>query len=174
MELDSILAGAHIVDRIYEASLRETCLELLGREKKIEAEGGGPYEALGEQLGGFAAALFDKYVTGSKTAFIKREEVIQEQRRRSVAEVEAQEQRVRSASRDELHRSLESYLAERLHPWHRFVHVAYKFQTATPAMGQRSGEIIRGRLRIWKGPPSSSQPSSKGEDERQRSAASGS
>ncbi len=154
-ELDSILASVQAADRIYEASLRETCLELLGREKEMATKGGEPVAGLVADVSTLVLAGLDKVSTGSPTAFTRWNEAKQGGRRREVAEVEAQEQMVVSASRDELHRSLESYLTERLDASF-LVHVPYKFRTAGVATDQKSVRVKWGLTEIKKDAPNSS------------------
>ncbi len=170
-ELDSILASAQTADKLYVTILMDTCIELLGREKKRTAKGGEGRVALGVDVSILAGGVLDKFLTGSPDAFTRWDAAKQGGRRRKVAEVEAQEQMVVSAGRDELHRSLESYLTERLDASF-LVHVPYKFQAAGVATDQRSVRVKWELTEIKKDAPSSSLPSSTGEDESQRSAAS--
>jgi hypothetical protein len=170
-ELDSILASAQAADRIYEAGLREMCLELLGREKEMAAKGGKPEVGMMVDASTLALAGLDKLLTGSPTAYTRWNAAKEGGRRRKVAEVEDQEQMVVSASRDELHRSLESYLTERLGTSFLY-HVPYKFRAAGVATDQRPVWAKWGTSEIKKDTPSSSQPSPKGEDESHGSAAS--
>jgi hypothetical protein len=144
-EHDSFLASAKNANRIYEESLRTTCLELLAREKQMALKGGESTTAVVEEVGVFAAAALDKVITKRPDAFITWEGAKKKRRKRDADRIEAQILAAQTASLEEMHLSLEEYLKERLRI-HAFVHIPFKFLAMVMTLRDESGKEITGRM----------------------------
>jgi hypothetical protein len=161
-ELDSSLRDAKDLDRIYENGLREICLELLSREKRLATEEG----ELGTLIGGGIASV----VKRDWKAYTRAHAALDRERQSAVDMVEAQEKAVRSATPYDMKQSLEPYLAKRSDPINYFVHVPFRFAVTGYAARNASGkEGEKGRLTI-RSPQGSPQPLARREDNQEESA----
>lgn len=147
-EFDSSLRDIRDLDRIYENGLREACLELLAREKRLAAAGGGPMEALGDELAALVGVGISKATKEDGTTFAGAHAPIDRERQGAVNTVVAQERGVGVSGVDELKWNLENYLAKRFDPLNYAVHVPFVFVSQTGASQTVSGGETRGTLTV--------------------------
>jgi hypothetical protein len=134
-ELDSFLEMARDAGKVYEETLRRTCLELLAIEKEIASKRGETGERLVGTMGAFVGAAIRKTSYNDPRAFLDQfgpGGTLERKKAEMVRRVEEQEGVVALATADQMKENLERYLAKRLDPSHFLDHIPFTFFVIPP------------------------------------------
>jgi hypothetical protein len=143
-ELDSFLEIARDAGRVYEETLRRTCLELLAIEKEIASKRGETGERLVGTVGAFVEATIRRTSYDDPRAFLDQfgpGGALERKKAEMVRRVEEQEGVVALATADQMKENLERYLAKRLDPSHFLDHIRFTFSVRPPAGALKAGPL---------------------------------